>query len=67
MEVVKGALHISALKMETVRFSETLASSYESTRRQNPEKIIIIVLLTMKTTDLINVFGTEPDELMKPQ
>jgi hypothetical protein len=29
---------VSALKMETVCFSETLASTDESTRRQNPEK-----------------------------
>jgi hypothetical protein len=28
----------SALKMETVRFSETLVSTYESTRRYNPEQ-----------------------------
>jgi hypothetical protein len=28
----------SALKMETLCFSETLASTNESTRRQNPEQ-----------------------------
>jgi hypothetical protein len=28
----------SALKMETVRFSETLASTSQSTRRPNPEE-----------------------------
>jgi hypothetical protein len=28
----------SAMKMETVSFSETLASTYASTRRQNPEE-----------------------------
>jgi hypothetical protein len=31
----------SALKMETVCFSETLASTDKSTRRQNPEEHII--------------------------
>jgi hypothetical protein len=29
---------ISALKMDTVCFSETLASTEESTRRRNPEE-----------------------------
>jgi hypothetical protein len=28
----------SALKIETVRFSETLVSTYTSTRRKNPEQ-----------------------------
>jgi hypothetical protein len=27
-----------ALKMETIYFSETMVSTYESTRRQNPEE-----------------------------
>jgi hypothetical protein len=32
-----SSIATSALKMETVCFSETLASNYDSTRRQNPE------------------------------
>jgi hypothetical protein len=36
-----GSITISALKMETICFSETLASADESTRRQN---IIIIII-----------------------
>jgi hypothetical protein len=34
----------SALKMETLYFSETLVSTYESTWRQNPEQQILILL-----------------------
>jgi hypothetical protein len=33
-----GAVQTSALKMDTVCFSETFSSIYESPRRQNPEE-----------------------------
>jgi hypothetical protein len=37
-QIYKVTCHKSALKMETVCFSETLATTDESTRRQNPEE-----------------------------
>jgi hypothetical protein len=36
--LVGGCMVTSVLKMETVRFSETLASTSQSTRRPNPEE-----------------------------
>jgi hypothetical protein len=47
----------SSLKMETVCFSETLASAYESTQRQNPDIIIIIIIIltAVRTSNLAKV------------
>jgi hypothetical protein len=52
-------LRLAALKMEAVCTSETLISSYKSTRRYNPEDqhrekaiIIIIIIIIMKLIEL---------------
>jgi hypothetical protein len=49
----------SVPEMKTVPFSETLTSSYDSTRRQNPEQIIIIVIIItitiIKSTVVLSV------------
>jgi hypothetical protein len=39
----------SALKMETACFSETLASAYESTRRQNPKHNYLLYVFYFMT------------------
>jgi hypothetical protein len=45
--------------MEIVRFSETLASTDESTRRQNPENNIII-LTAVKTSNPSLILFSQP-------
>jgi hypothetical protein len=47
--VVLGCDVTSALKMEKVYFSETLVSTYESTRRHNPEEQHHLITELFKT------------------
>jgi hypothetical protein len=45
-----------ALKMETECFSETLVSTYESTRRQNPKDNTIILTAVKTSNPVLKMF-----------